>query len=483
MSVAAEQQLPKLSNKQYLQFPSDKVAIICIQGVGSDTSQIDDVCIRHKIAFHDVAYGSTGMSGDVIVLTLNASEMASREAKVTTTSSSSTVEVTVDQGLLQNSKSRICRLTNAITKYVLDTSYTKVYVTGFSHGSIVTHAAIMKIICSMDIIAPRKLKQYMDKIQVYTVGSPRYLPTDLTDFGGGNKVLNFYHQRDPYIKLIHEVMSSGNLGLFRSFIAQKIGGVEQLALETFEKHIRAFRVPELPCENICEKAMFELSDTIKRNIFVKTLPDPKYLGSWIQLNEVFKSRKPVGAHAVTNHAVTNTETEIEKKTFYERGPYYYDKLRGLVYLNRKGTLDSQPVIAKLITAFQGRDRANSVNRLKCLNMLFTPMSLQDQGFAVKIPLVRQMMLYHCNVHILYPVLSYDVRHCSIYKNASHAREGGTKGGSQVDRRTMVYFPCVGRDKKWVVKESKEGKYVIVKRPNGERYKMYLKDIKGKYRYV
>jgi hypothetical protein len=82
----------------------------------------------------------------------------------------------------------------------------KVYVCGMSHGSLLVHGAIVKLQMDMDIRF-----EHLQHLYVLTNGSPRYLPTGLIPRPDNYDprdppLLNFYHVKDPYIRLLRKKM-------------------------------------------------------------------------------------------------------------------------------------------------------------------------------------------------------------------------------------------------------------------------------------
>jgi len=112
----------------------------------------------------------------------------------------------------QRKATRLNNLVNIISFYMRFTSR-KIVVIGVSHGSLIVHAAILKI---KAIYKPYEdlIQIFNNRIIVLTLGSPKYLPITLltritsNDINFGN-VYNFYNTKDAIYSVLNEIRKIG----------------------------------------------------------------------------------------------------------------------------------------------------------------------------------------------------------------------------------------------------------------------------------
>lgn len=89
---------------------------------------------------------------------------------------------------------------NKLTKIIkdrLNSHFNRVIVVGTSHGSLLVHGAILKI--KMD----PECDIHIDKLRIWTLGSPRYLPQKLLPLPDDEpRILNFYNTLDPVVRAL-----------------------------------------------------------------------------------------------------------------------------------------------------------------------------------------------------------------------------------------------------------------------------------------
>lgn len=167
-----------------------KTAIIRIEGMGTNTLSI---CKQKKksekenVFFENVSYASRGITTD---------------AKHLLRHSSSFTENGFDYSKEgRRSQRRLFELIKTIKNRLVDTTIETVIVIGISHGSLLGHAAFLKLQMDMEVT-----RDHLNKLHVYTIGSPRYLPKGLL---ADTKLLNFYHVKDKMIRLVNMLPFGG----------------------------------------------------------------------------------------------------------------------------------------------------------------------------------------------------------------------------------------------------------------------------------
>jgi hypothetical protein len=197
-SVAPEGNPQTLNTLPTIQFITldniSNTAIIRMEGVSNNSATICKTINNPKIPnafFVNVNYASRGIFKDVSTLSTNAKA--------------------IDEGRLSESEyshRRLFELIETIKKYLKDARIERVIVVGVSHGSILVHAALLKIQMDMGVGGVvRSARDHINlidainsKLEIYTIGSPRYLPKGLLMEG---KLLNFYHVKDKWIRIVH----------------------------------------------------------------------------------------------------------------------------------------------------------------------------------------------------------------------------------------------------------------------------------------
>jgi hypothetical protein len=95
---------------------------------------------------------------------------------------------------------RVQRLINLIFDLLNDNI--NLVLIGISHGSLLIHQAILFLKQSfIDFV------KY--NIFIYTIGSPRYLPKDLLGSSESPRVINFYHEKDEFNKILKSAFDFG----------------------------------------------------------------------------------------------------------------------------------------------------------------------------------------------------------------------------------------------------------------------------------
>lgn len=183
--------LPIPGNIPYNKLPEDikltyntleKTAIIRIEGMGTNTP---NTCKNVKnVHFVNVSYASRGISKDALSLRSNSMSLRSGSSDIA-----------------HGSQRRLYDLIKKIKEYLLNNDMEKVIVIGVSHGSLIVHAAFLKLQMDTTLTTDE-----LNKIHIYTVGSPRYLPKGLLP---EQKLLNFYHVKDKMIRLVNMLPFGG----------------------------------------------------------------------------------------------------------------------------------------------------------------------------------------------------------------------------------------------------------------------------------
>ena len=172
--------LPQLSGTLSDYSHIKNTAIVLMEGMGSTSPDGCKNDTRDNVFYHRVNYSSLGLLKDFKVLNKEAKALKNKKE----TSSIF-------------SKTRIYKLKNIVKSYVVRDNINTVIIIGMSHGSLIVHAAYLKLMIDLQLT-----HLHLAKIKIITIGSPRYLPTSLT-IGQNNKVLNFYHQKDSITKVLY----------------------------------------------------------------------------------------------------------------------------------------------------------------------------------------------------------------------------------------------------------------------------------------
>lgn len=185
---------PRLPDNIKLQYYDlQDTAIIRIEGMGTNSPSIcksvpgppDNLKGPKNVHFVNVTYASRGMTRDAISLRSNSMSLRSGSPDIANG---------------RESQRRLFELINKIKMY-LTSEMNKVIVIGVSHGSLLVHAAFLKLQMDIDL-TPENLS----KLHIYTIGSPRYLPKGLLPEG---RLLNFYHVKDKMIRLVNMLPFGG----------------------------------------------------------------------------------------------------------------------------------------------------------------------------------------------------------------------------------------------------------------------------------
>ena len=125
--------------------------------------------------------------------------------------------ITDNEGLgsITLGKERLKRLEATILKSILNFPEHKIVLIGTSHGSIILHGAIVKLKMISNPLVSSALKE---RVYVWTLGSPRYLPynlltptgtvrsTKLSSIDIRRNVFNVYNIKDPIVKILQKIM-------------------------------------------------------------------------------------------------------------------------------------------------------------------------------------------------------------------------------------------------------------------------------------
>jgi len=96
---------------------------------------------------------------------------------------------------------RLKNLIDKIKRYLTDDTIDRVITIGISHGSVLIHGAVLSI--KNDNIDDK----YMNKLNIWTLGSPRYIPQTLLPILEEKKprILNFYNTSDYIIRSLYRI--------------------------------------------------------------------------------------------------------------------------------------------------------------------------------------------------------------------------------------------------------------------------------------
>lgn len=147
------------------------------EGVGTNTQEI---CFeKDRKRFIVFNYNSYGVVHDIFTLMR---------------------DIRQNDGIIAGRKKRLNDLVALIKSQVIQPNVGKVALVGISHGSLLMHAAIVRLKC--DIMLKRK---QLEKLYFYTIGSPKYpQPFLLHAFEEDTekKLVNFYHQKDEKVQQV-----------------------------------------------------------------------------------------------------------------------------------------------------------------------------------------------------------------------------------------------------------------------------------------
>jgi hypothetical protein len=102
-------------------------------------------------------------------------------------------------GNLITRKERLDSLVSLIRTYITNRNVAKVGLLGISHGSLLMHAAIVRLKCDITLT-----REDLNKLHLYTIGSPKYPhPNLLIAFEEQHlKHVNFYHKLDEKVQQV-----------------------------------------------------------------------------------------------------------------------------------------------------------------------------------------------------------------------------------------------------------------------------------------
>ena len=371
---------------------------VIMYGVGSGNINVCKIK-KHpnekEIKFQFVDYSSNGIIADLKNLKLTANALT--EGK------------TGPSDLF--SRERIYRLKTTIKDFLK--AGKNVTAIGVSHGSLILHGAILKLQMDMDVN-----QSMLNHLNVLTVGSPRYLPKDLllpiqsTSQTAApappkiERVLNFYHKRDSYIRKLH-------------ILASKPGS--------------SFRVPDL--------SKIKLKPEMKTEQVIKLKPEMKTE----QVTKEFRS---------VQVTVFNTAKHNES--------YIYDANNGIVIVCKDNYRNPEEPFTEKSDEY------------------FVPHTFEEDLVMKFIPFFRNACLYHATCYNLYPIMDYPLMfHATNPKIKNNTDyyfkycEQQQNGGG-----TNIYIKYMDKRCRVYLENNTKMKY-IKKQGN----KVYLKDVKGKYRYI
>lgn len=160
-------------------------------------------------------------------------------------------------GKIDFNKYRLSRLLELLEFYLLNT-YLNIVLIGFSHGSVLIQAVILKIKMK-GIISREVLKE---RITIFSVGSPNIIPPDIISKDKTNKIFNIYNIYDNI------------LSLGRIFKITKKDYIPDLS----KSHIRTLNFSEGFWKSNDNNVMFKYSfDKEKRIIYINIENIFKYL--------------------------------------------------------------------------------------------------------------------------------------------------------------------------------------------------------------
>ena len=151
--------------------------VIKMLGIGSQESYLCKFIPEQNVRFINQPYYSEGIFKDI--------KQLFKQAK----------SIRGEQPTSLEQHERIYSLMSTLREYLLNPDFTSIYLAAVSHASIISHIALVKLMTNPDLYP--LIKQ---KLHIYTIGSPRYLPAGLLD---KHRLLNFYHTKDPYLPILN----------------------------------------------------------------------------------------------------------------------------------------------------------------------------------------------------------------------------------------------------------------------------------------
>lgn len=364
-----------------------KTVFITIRGVGTnekDSSRM--ITARTKTVglmyFINVDYESFLVPIDIIHAGIDIHRIGSQNKKIT-------------RG------ERLNKLTTIIKESLSNKDIKNVIVIGNSHGSILVHAAVLKL--RMDVLCDK----YINKLCVWTFGSPRYLPQGLLPYMPDGflsdlpRVLNVYNVLDPYIRKLY----------FLRMI------------------MTSLQVPNL--NNIdTNYAFLEYPQT------TNDANDANY----------------------ANYANANANALKEKPK------YYYEQNKGFLfvknseYYSNANNLEFSKIKGSIVKY-----------HVTLLNLF--PLLDQYYLYIIDFPHWVDNDNPMCNLNgMIKYIITYEKGSSNTSSSCATSSNGGTI-------RKHLYL-CDNRKKSYIVKIDSNGKYIII---GGK--KVYLRNIRGKYRYL
>ena len=186
-----------------ISIPATMVAYIICGGVG--TRDVFDPCIHHGNSYEVVNYGIDSFKWDVLcvfdIVSVIRDIMSMNEFESSNDPHGNNYEA------IRSRPKRIRMIVDKIKAKLLDDDYPTVVLIGFSHGALILHGAILRLMCCIDVTSV-----HLNKIRFYTVGAPRY-PSPLLlkayESESETHLYNVYHQNDQMLnkgKLIRTML-------------------------------------------------------------------------------------------------------------------------------------------------------------------------------------------------------------------------------------------------------------------------------------
>ena len=454
--VSISQELPKELPKEQLKIGElPYTAFIFIEGIMSDTP---DSCINVGSTFFcTINYDSKGIFNDFKNLNIDAAFLNNVKAEVI------------------NRKERINKIKNVIN-YFLDNNFNIILVGG-SHGSLLIHVAYIQLLCECKTTVKENFIK--SKIHLISIGSPRHFPKGINDIEsklGFPRVLNFYHQKDTMIK----ILSSINFGKFmvpslpfvHSFFSDKTFYDEahgKLSVEKFIGRInnQDFKV-NLKDLRVVEKD-FEWIDPL---YFFDENKGIVYVNKLNILPTNFKTNAKIvnftEAELQKNIQIAENElntTQIKIGLFGKTEPIN----KNIIIFSDVQKKSLEMAEAKLKKAKEAKITINS--------------TITDRFYFLTEN--SSLALYHVHPAILYPIFDHQIRILISDHGAYNQTKIQVSGldNKPSGGRPKNHIISIKTKKKYLVRYEGKKKYILIKNKSKNIIKVFLSDLRGKYRYL